>query len=98
MIHAAGSPGPGVSARPKALVVLVVLEAPDAGCGGFLKEDQRARDVRAQERLPVVRAGVGRFTEMSGTTGHQDCLPGHENDHGAPRGSPASLRQSAAWC
>ena len=54
MIHAAGAPGGGASARPNALVVLVNTKRADAGRDRLLEQVERAGDVRVDEVLPGV--------------------------------------------
>ena len=51
VIQAAGAPGGGTSARPKALVVLVNTKARTRGRDGLLQQVERAGDVRVHERL-----------------------------------------------
>ena len=58
VIQAAGAPGGGVSARPKALVVLVKTKAPTPARGRFFQQVQRAGDVGVDEVLAAVRGHV----------------------------------------
>ena len=59
VIHAAGAPGGGVSARPNALVVLVKTNRLSLRRHRLLQQVQRAGDVRVDELLPLVRGDMG---------------------------------------
>ena len=51
-IQAAGAPGGGFSASPKALVVLVMTKARTPSPRRRLEQDERPHDVRLDERRP----------------------------------------------
>ena len=68
MIHAAGAPAGGTSARPKTLVVLVKTNARTPACGGLLEQVQRAGDVGVDEVL----ARVGRDMRLVQRRGVED--------------------------
>ena len=80
-IQAAGAPGGGLSASPKALVVLVMTKARTPRARGLLEQDQRAANIGLDEGLALVALDM-RLVQRRRVQNRVDA--GHRATHAGP--------------
>ena len=86
VIQAAGPPGGGVSASPKALVVLVKTNADTPAASGFLQQIQRAGDVGVDKVLARM-GGDMRLVQRRGVQDGINARHARRDEIGDPRSS-----------